>query len=248
MTPHLNTSPGTFALPPQAMAPIIDLDQEQLDPRLAAVLPRDLAERHRLVPIRLEGERLVVAVAAPVTLATLEVARLASGRAEVLGVVASGGALARALDRLYGSSFASLATTQPLNEDELNRALAARRAKRPVVLYGWSELLAEHLAQTLARAGLRTRLLTPSQMGFLHAEDVVIAPIPAIEALTRKGQEVRYRLIAAGKTPDFDLPRAHALGAKSFLVTPIDPQLLLRAVRRCQAEHAPLGLEAHGAA
>lgn len=248
MMPHLNSPSALLALPPQALHPNIDLDQEQLDPRLAEALPRELAERHHMIPLRREGDRLVVAVAGPVTLATLEVARLASGSAQVLGVTASAGAVARALDRLYGTSFSSLATTQPLDEEALQRALEAAQANRPVVLYGWTDLQTEHLAQTLRRAGVRSRVLTPSQLSQLQARDAVIAPIPAIEALTRKGQGVPYRLIATGKTPDFDLPRAYALGAKSFLVTPIDPQQLLRAVRRCTSEETPVGLEAHGAA
>lgn len=252
MTPHLNTPSRTFAPPlcvvRQAMNPIIDLDQEQLDPRLSELFARALAERHRMVPLRVEGERLVVAVAAPVTLATLEAARLASGKAEVLGVVASNAALDRALDRLYGTSFVGLATTQPLDGDEIARAIESKSARRPVILYGWNDLMAQHLAQTLGRQGVRTRVLTASQMGLVGMQDVVLAPIPAIEALTRKGQSVQYRLIAAGKTPEFDLPRAYALGAKSFIVAPVDPQLLLRAVRRCTAEETPVGLEAHGAA
>ena len=235
----------------------IDLDQEQLDPRLATVVSRKVAEQHRLVPLRLEGakgEVLVVALAAPGTLAALDAARAVSRKARVTGVIASDGAVDRAIARLYGNPLPVItpATTQPLQFDELQKALDLAdppvREERPVLVYGWPEISAQHLVAMLEKFSVRAKIVGVGAIQEALPEDVVVAPIPALEALVRLGNPVRARMIAAGKNPDHDLPRAHRLGAKSFLLAPLDPALLIRAVRRCRADVAPSGLEAHGAA
>ncbi len=63
---------------------------------------------------------------------------------------------------------------------------------------------------------------------------MVIAPLPAMEALFPGAQRMRGHYVAAGKVPETDLPRAERLGAKGFVVAPIDTDLLLRAIRRCR--------------
>lgn len=238
--PEGNLAPRS-SVASKAMHAVIDLDQLQLDPALAPLWPRALAEKHRMIPLRQEDGCVTVALEA-VTLSALDAARSATRCAEVLGVLASPAALSRAIERLYGAF--SLAVTQPIRVEEL----ASRLEGRPVALYGWEELAAKQLARHLHRGGHRSQIVTPSQVGFLSEQDVLVARIPQLEALVRKGVALRARIIAAGRTPDFDLPRAHELGAKGFLGTPLDAQQLLRAVRRCQAERPPPGLEAHGAA
>ncbi|WP_395856123.1 hypothetical protein [Cystobacter fuscus] len=91
------------ALSRQAGVPATDLDAEPLDPTLTKLVPRRLAEQHRVVPLRLEGPRdeLVVAIAAPANLHSLDAVRSVTRRARVVPMLASDSAIARAIERLY---------------------------------------------------------------------------------------------------------------------------------------------------
>jgi DNA-binding NarL/FixJ family response regulator len=58
---------------------------------------------------------------------------------------------------------------------------------------------------------------------------VIVSPLPSMEAL---GQRVSARVLVAGKAPEQELKRSQSVGALGFLAAPVDPELLLRAVRR----------------
>ena len=233
------------ALSRQTGLPAIDLDQEPLDPRLARLVTVKVAQQHRLVPVRLQGprsEELVVAIAAPASLASLDAARAVSRKSRVIGLLASDGAIDRAIARLYVQPVPRAAAdplvTQPLRFDEIERALRLDRVQRPppvdVLVYGWPAPAGQRLAEALSSHGVLARVAGALQVQTAAPEDIVIAPIPAMEALVRVAEPVKARLIAAGKEPDTDLARAHRLGARSFLLAPLDFELLLRAIRRCE--------------
>ncbi|MFP2896938.1 hypothetical protein [Corallococcus sp. 4LFB] len=80
------------ALAAQSGVEAVDLDAQPLDASLARLIPCKLAEAHRVVPLRLEGqglrEVLVVALAAPASLATLDVVKSVSGKARVVPLLA----------------------------------------------------------------------------------------------------------------------------------------------------------------
>jgi hypothetical protein len=84
--------------------PLVDLDRERLDPFLAQLIPRKIAEQHRAVPLKVEGKRaenLVIAIAAPASLASLDAIQAVSGKSRVIPQLASDEAMARAIGRLY---------------------------------------------------------------------------------------------------------------------------------------------------
>src|SRR5687768_1489584 len=59
----------------QSGYPVVNLDAEPLDPARADILPLQLAEQYRVVPLGLKGRRyevLVLAVAAPVDLKVID--------------------------------------------------------------------------------------------------------------------------------------------------------------------------------
>ncbi|MGZ3459728.1 MAG: GspE/PulE/PilB domain-containing protein [Archangium sp.] len=92
------------ALAYQTGVPAIDLDAQPLEPELAKGVPRRLAEMHRVVPLRLEGPRdmvLVVAIAAPASLQSLDAVRSVTGKARVEPRLATDAAITRAIERLY---------------------------------------------------------------------------------------------------------------------------------------------------
>lgn len=92
------------ALAEQTGVPAVDLDAETLNPALAKLVSVKVAEAHRVVPLRLEGPRdsvLVVAIAAPANLASLDAVKSVSGKTRVVPRLATDAAVQRAIGRLY---------------------------------------------------------------------------------------------------------------------------------------------------
>src|SRR5579862_4872496 len=84
--------------------PVIDLDLQPLDPRLVFTLNVKAAEKHRAVPLRLEGKRsemLVVAVSGPAGLETMDAILAVSGKSRVIPYLADDEAIERAIGKLY---------------------------------------------------------------------------------------------------------------------------------------------------
>jgi type IV pilus assembly protein PilB len=92
------------ALSQQTGLPVVNLDQESLSEKQAGLLPRKAALQARVVPLRTEGKRdevLVVAMAAPAMLSSLDEVQKASGKHRVRALLANDAALDRALARIY---------------------------------------------------------------------------------------------------------------------------------------------------
>ncbi|QDE93889.1 general secretion pathway protein GspE [Myxococcus xanthus] len=348
------------ALAFQAGMQTVDLDVQPPDASLTWLIPERVAEAHRVVPLKLEGQGgrdsvLVVAIAAPASLASLDAVKSVSGKPRVVAKLASDASIRRAIGRLYrgetgeavprrpgmesfslpeadesmpmvlGGSMAELtnmeapggedglpllssleevvvqaqavpaemrrlvqairampeplaavaqplpleagrfeqatmpATTEGLHLTHVSRpdstkapfsaramqrtagtrnhvptALPVLTAAQPVpmaqvLVYGWGEEATTGLVRVMSEAGLRARVASTEELLAANATQVVVAPLPAMEALPR---QVHAQVLVAGKMPEQDLPRAQAVGARGFLAAPVDPDLLLRAVRR----------------
>jgi type IV pilus assembly protein PilB len=92
------------ALAKQTGHPVIDLDLQPLDSRLVFTLNVKAAEKHRAIPLRLEGKRsemLVVAVAGPAGMETMDAILAVSGKARVIPYLADDEAIERAIGKLY---------------------------------------------------------------------------------------------------------------------------------------------------
>ncbi|NVJ05141.1 general secretion pathway protein GspE [Myxococcus sp. AM001] len=339
------------ALALQAGMQTVDLDVQPPDASLTWLIPERVAEAHRVVPLKLEGQGgrdsvLVVAIAAPASLASLDAVKSVSGKPRVVAKLASDAAIRRAIGRLYrgetgeavprrsgmesfslpeadesmpmvlGGSMAELtnmedpggddglpllssledvvaqpqavpsrmerlvqairampaevaqptprvqdsravpagstvgahaASARPLSSKAPFSAQAvqlAARTRAPVVpvltaaqpvpmaqvlVYGWGAEASAGIVRVLSEAGLGARVASTAELLAANEAQVVVAPLPSMEALR---QQVHARVLVAGKTPEQDLPRAQAVGARGFLAAPVDPDLLLRAVRR----------------
>ncbi|RKG76339.1 general secretion pathway protein GspE [Corallococcus exercitus] len=274
------------ALAAQSGVEAVDLDAQPLDASLARLIPCKLAEAHRVVPLRLEGqgvrEVLVVALAAPASLATLDVVKSVSGKARVVPRLATDAALGRAIGRLYrgepatpqrrpgmegfslpewdeslplvvGTSLAELTdmpAPEPLRESTRDAGLPMLAPLEPawnpmptrtpapeprvtvreqVLVYGWGADAAAGLVQVLGGAGFTVKVASTGDVCTASETQVVVAPLPAMEVLA---QRLRAQVLVAGKAPERDLPRAQAVHARGFVAAPVDPDLLLRAVRR----------------
>ncbi|WP_141588581.1 general secretion pathway protein GspE [Myxococcus sp. AB056] len=348
------------ALAFQAGMQTVDLDIQPPDASLTWLIPERVAETHRVVPLKLEGQGgrdsvLVVAIAAPASLASLDAVKSVSGKPRVVAKLASDASIRRAIGQLYrgetgeavprrpgmesfslpeadesmpmvlGGSMAELtnmeapggedglpllssleevvvqaqavpaemrrlvqairampeplaagaqplppeagrseqattpATTEGLHlahvsrpgspkapfsaramqrtagtRDHVSSALPVLTAAQPVpmaqvLVYGWGEEATTGLVRVMSEAGLRAQVASTKELLAANAAQVVVAPLPAMEALPR---QVHAQVLVAGKMPEQDLPRAQAVGARGFLAAPVDPDLLLRAVRR----------------
>ncbi|PTL77141.1 general secretion pathway protein GspE [Vitiosangium sp. GDMCC 1.1324] len=287
------------ALARQAGVETLDLDAELLEPGMAELVPRRLAEMHRVVPLRLEGPRsmvLVVAIAAPASLHSLDAVRSVSRKARVVAKLASDAAISRAIERLYGAEAPArleqesillpeadadmqlnsgcmaaltedggfdearaillpdlnperealeLPLLEPLDVEELAGILELTEElcePEPetggVLVYGWGAAAAAGLVRVLGAAGHRASVASTEQVLAAGEGAVVLSPLPSLEVLE---QRPRAQLLVAGKVPELDVVRAQALGARGFLVAPLDTDLMLRAVKRLMrpAEEAP---------
>ncbi|WP_224240552.1 GspE/PulE/PilB domain-containing protein [Hyalangium gracile] len=98
-----------------------------------------------------------------------------------------------------------------------------------VLIYGWGPEASTGLKRVLGEAGIPARVVSAAEVREAGEDTVVVSPLPAVEAL---GQRLVARLLVAGKAPEQELKRSQAVGALGFLAAPVDPELLLRAVRR----------------
>jgi type IV pilus assembly protein PilB len=92
------------ALSRQTGVALVDLDAVELSPTLTSALPLKVAKMARAVPLEVQGARsevLVVAVAAPASLQTLDLVRAGSGKARIVPKLATDDAIERAIGRLY---------------------------------------------------------------------------------------------------------------------------------------------------
>ncbi|HEY8210060.1 MAG TPA: hypothetical protein VIG99_21390 [Myxococcaceae bacterium] len=208
----------------QAGLPLIDLDQQVPDRKLLWAWPREVAERYRAVPLRME-ERfgiLCIAVAAPASQERLEELRVATKARALQAFVATDRAIARAIERAYGPK-------QP--------------AQTALLLYGWPPEDGEWLLASLAEQGIPGRIVSSSEALSAGPKDILLAPVTAMEALLQ-GARCRALLIAAAKQGE-DFPRAERLDACSFVTAPLDMDCVVRAVQRC---HQLLGARTQAAA
>ena len=109
-----------------------DLEQELLDPTAALALPRPLARKHRMVPLRIQGNTLYLAMADPLNLPAADEAALASGMS-VKPLLASPEAIDRCLSKVYGGAavlealqeLPATAVPEPAKEEESGPAVRA---------------------------------------------------------------------------------------------------------------------------
>nr|WP_224370134.1 general secretion pathway protein GspE [Hyalangium versicolor] len=205
----------------------IDLDRERLDRQLARLVPARIARQYHVVPLRLEKkdrEILHVALPAPASIEALDAVRAASGKPRVEPHLASDPSLSRALNELYGIRDSIEKFSTPYSPEPSDEA--------PLMLYGWPPVTVVLLSRILSRHGHTAKVATPLEVLHTTPSDVVLAPMQAMEGLLMGEVRIAGALIVHGASEDEGFERAHQLGARGFLVNPLDEELLLRAIRR----------------
>ena len=93
----------------------VDLSNKTLPPELTGVLPRNLARKYDMCPIKATRDEVVVAMSDPMNYIAQEEARAASRR-RVIPVISHHAAIERAIMQLYGNEGAARAIEEMRNE------------------------------------------------------------------------------------------------------------------------------------
>lgn len=103
------------ALEMQLGIEFVDLSNLTIPTELARLLPRNLARRHNIVPVKLENDTLTLAMSDPLNYVAIEDAKTTT-RKRVIPVIATAAAIDRAIMTLYGSEGAARAIEEMKRE------------------------------------------------------------------------------------------------------------------------------------
>jgi type IV pilus assembly protein PilB len=103
--------------------PYIDLARESISPEMATHIPVTMARRHKLVPVRVEGGRLLVAMDDPFNIVALEDIKMVS-KIPAAPLAARESLILDAIEDLYGNIYAEKAIEDFKRESSLHDAMA----------------------------------------------------------------------------------------------------------------------------
>ena len=106
----------------------IDLNNAKIDPIMAKYIPKTIARQYRIVPVKVEGDKLWIAMEDPLNFRALEAAKEVS-RKRVIPLIAYSNAVSRALSVIYENEGAALAIEQMQEERGVSIDEAANAAK-----------------------------------------------------------------------------------------------------------------------
>ena len=104
----------------------VDLDEQPPDPSVVRLVKESFARYHQLLPIGEDGPQLVLAMANPTNVFSLDDARTVTGRS-VRAVMAEPTQLARAIDRVWGTAETEEAILRIERDTERDEELEAAR-------------------------------------------------------------------------------------------------------------------------
>ncbi len=107
------------ALQRQLGVDFIDLTSMTPDAELARVLPRTIAKKHNIVPVRGDSNTLYIAMDDPLNFVAVEAAKTATRR-KIIPMLATSEGVDRAIANLYGSEGAEKAIADLKNEEDAN--------------------------------------------------------------------------------------------------------------------------------
>jgi type IV pilus assembly protein PilB len=106
----------------------IDLNNEKIDPGMAKYIPKTVAKQYRIVPVKVQGDRLWIAMEDPLNFRAIENAKEVSKK-RITPMIAYSDAVSRALTVLYENEGAAMAIEQMKEERGVTVQEAADEAK-----------------------------------------------------------------------------------------------------------------------
>ncbi|MBE6472835.1 MAG: type II secretion system protein GspE [Coriobacteriaceae bacterium] len=99
----------------------VDLSVTDISPEMAQILPKNIAKKHSVVPVRTRGDELILAMADPLNFIATEEVRTAT-RKRVTPVIATQSGIDRAISALYGTEGAKRAIREMQQEGSAQNA------------------------------------------------------------------------------------------------------------------------------
>ncbi|WP_069649458.1 type II secretion system ATPase GspE [Caloranaerobacter ferrireducens] len=102
--------------------PHMDLDKYFIDPEIPKIIPEKLARRHTLIPIRKDGNKLIVAMADPLNIFAIDDIKIATGL-DVEPVISTRKNILSSIEQYYGKEIAEKAVEdfkKQYNVDDIN--------------------------------------------------------------------------------------------------------------------------------
>jgi type IV pilus assembly protein PilB len=99
----------TRMLARQHKMPAVDLTKFQVDPRIAKLIPGELALKHNVLPLKRDGRTLTVAMSDPATMSVLDDIKFIT-RLDIFPVIAGEFTLRNAIEKFYESGEAQMQT------------------------------------------------------------------------------------------------------------------------------------------
>jgi type IV pilus assembly protein PilB len=97
---YMSEGEMTNFLSTQYRVPAVNLDEYEIDPEVLKVVPKDVCEKHRIIPVSRTGSTLIVAMADPTNLHAIDDIKFLTAL-NVEPVVSSENAIAAAIERYY---------------------------------------------------------------------------------------------------------------------------------------------------
>lgn len=109
----------------------IDLNKAKIDPSLATVVPRSIARQYRVVPVKMQNDRLWIAMEDPLNFRAIEAVKETT-RKRVTPMIAYSNAISRAISVLYENEGAALAIEEMKEERGITETIeeAANNAEK----------------------------------------------------------------------------------------------------------------------
>ncbi len=208
------------AMQRQLGVPLINLETSKLPKALSKTLPVSLAKKHKMAPVKADGNQLFLAMADPTDFIALEDARIVSGY-EIYPMIAPEQAIDAAINTIYGNEYAETAIrdlTAEVNDIEsVSDQDADSVANAPIVRLVNSifEQAAEAKASDIhvepGENDVRVRMRIDGQLLIMHtipkkAQSAVITRLKIIGGMDiaekRLPQDGRYKLNVSGNEID----------------------------------------------
>ncbi|AGA59890.1 MULTISPECIES: ATPase, T2SS/T4P/T4SS family [Thermobacillus] len=208
--------------------PHVQLYRENIDPRAIQMVPRMLAETHKVLPYRIEGNKLIVAMSDPLDYYAIEELRMATGM-WIEPAIVSSEELDHAIRRYYGLQEsvdqvmqdlavreAGTRDEEPEEEEDSPVARTVNQIIQQAVLIGASDIHFDPQADALliryrVDGVMRTeRTLPPNMQGVIAARIKVMSGLNVAER--RLPQDGRVEMNIAGRKIDIrisTLPTIH---------------------------------------
>ncbi|WP_419873958.1 GspE/PulE family protein [Candidatus Pristimantibacillus sp. PTI5] len=120
------------ALEFQLGIPHVQIYRQKIDPKIIQLISQKLADQHCVMPIRMEGNKLILAMADPLDYFAIDEIRIATGL-RVEPVIASKDELLRAINRYYGLQDTIEQISQNLQLKDIDEDHAIQDEDSPVV-------------------------------------------------------------------------------------------------------------------